>query len=105
MPGGHLHWPLWVPYELYGRVDHVYGWKSFNANNGFTGAQGFLNVIETLMYIIYLYIYMTSAKPVSSEVGAKRALTGPVGAKALLVGFSAAVMTLSKTVLYCKSCS
>ena len=24
MPGGSLHWPLWKPYDLYGRVDHVY---------------------------------------------------------------------------------
>ncbi|GKT88746.1 hypothetical protein Ct61P_06596 [Colletotrichum tofieldiae] len=77
MPGGHLHWPLYVPYALYGEVDHVYGWKAFNAGNGFTSAQGALNAVETVMYLV-----------------------GRAGALAIVVGFSAAVMTLSKTVLY-----
>lgn len=25
MPGGALHWPMWAPYELYGKVDYIYG--------------------------------------------------------------------------------
>ncbi|KAJ9129405.1 hypothetical protein NKR19_g10386, partial [Coniochaeta hoffmannii] len=47
MPGGSLHWPLWVPYELYGRVDHVYGFKAWDSGMGFTAAQGMLNLVET----------------------------------------------------------
>ncbi len=94
MEGGSLHWPLWVPYQLYGEVDHVYGWKAFNAGNGFTSAQGFLNLVETSMYFWYLAkIYNGGAWKAS----------GRQGAQATLIGFSAAVMTLSKTVLYCKS--
>ncbi|KAI1197336.1 hypothetical protein F5X97DRAFT_181222 [Nemania serpens] len=99
MPGGDLHWPLWVPYELYGNVDHVYGWKAFNANNGFTGAQGLLNVFETLMYIYYAVVYYRNAAPVAA-LGGRKAVVGRKAAIAVLIAFAAAIMTLSKTVLY-----
>jgi hypothetical protein len=98
MEGGDLHWPLWVPYKLYGEVDHVYGWKSFNANVGFTGAQSFMNVVESLMYIYYALVYYQN----SVDVGGKKVIVGRKAAAALLVAFSAAVMTVSKTVLYCE---
>ncbi|KAI1433397.1 hypothetical protein GGR50DRAFT_668847 [Xylaria sp. CBS 124048] len=96
MPGGDLHWPLWAPYALYGEIDHVYGWKAFNSNNGFTSAQGFLNVIETLLYIYYALAYFQNAV----SVGGKKVIVGRTAAIAVLVAFSAAIMTLSKTVLY-----
>ncbi|KAF5966953.1 hypothetical protein FCOIX_12242 [Fusarium coicis] len=99
MPDGFLHWPLYVPYALYGEVDHVYGWKAFNAKNGFTAAQTALNVVETLMYLVYLYMLWTRADKTLD--GAKRTLSGRDGALAVVIGFSAAVMTLSKTILYC----
>jgi hypothetical protein len=92
MPGGALHWPLWVPYELYGKVDYVYGWKAVRDHNGFTASQATLNTVETLFYLYYL-----SAVP--SHGGPR--LEGPRAGVAVLVGFSAALMTLSKTVLYC----
>ncbi|KAL6909101.1 hypothetical protein GGI43DRAFT_379916 [Trichoderma evansii] len=95
MPGGSLHWPIWAPYELYGKVDYIYGWKAFNAGNGFTSAQGLLNAIETLMYLWYLAAYFFG----KTEGGA-RVLSGRGGARAMLFGYAAAVMTLSKTVLY-----
>ncbi|KAK3368652.1 hypothetical protein B0H63DRAFT_78981 [Podospora didyma] len=118
MPGGNLHWPLWVPYKLYGEVDHIYGFKQWNLGNGFTAAQGSLNVIETLMYLVYIGIWYRNAKP--APVTGKRlnghaaggsavtpratvgrsVLTGRAAALAVLIGFSAAVMTVSKTVLY-----
>ncbi|KAI2642668.1 hypothetical protein GGS21DRAFT_186020 [Xylaria nigripes] len=96
MPGGDLHWPLWTPYALYGEIDHVYGWKAFNADTGFTGAQGLLNVVETLMYIYYAMVYYQNAVIIDS----RKVIVGRKAALAVLVGFSAAVMTLSKTVLY-----
>lgn len=97
MEGGWLHWPLWVPYKLYGEVDHVYGWKAFNARNGFTAAQGFLNAIETAMYLAYIAAWLAARRR-----NAEGRLEGRDAAVAVLVGFSAAVMTLSKTVLYCR---
>ncbi|KAI5860013.1 hypothetical protein GGS23DRAFT_258822 [Durotheca rogersii] len=103
MEGGSLHWPLWVPYRLYGEVDHIYGWKAFHAHTGFTAAQSLLNVLETAFYLAYLWIYLASSSSPSSSSDATpraRALAGRPAAIAVLVAFSAAVMTLSKTVLY-----
>lgn len=107
MPGGSLHWPLWVPYELYGRVDHVYGFKQWHAGNGFTAAQASLNLVESLMYLAYVWIWSANATPVASGGGQQQqraAVTGRPAAVALLVFFSALVMTVSKTVLYCEFC-
>ncbi|ETS80590.1 hypothetical protein PFICI_08119 [Pestalotiopsis fici W106-1] len=101
MEGGFLHWPLWAPYKLYGETDYVYGWKAYNSRNGFTSAQGSLNVIETAMYLAYIYLYFNQGKPVGGVLGGeKRVLTGRAAGQAVLIAFSAAVMTLSKTVLY-----
>lgn len=103
MPGGDLHWPLWVPYELYGRVDHVYGFKQWDLGNGFTAAQASLNLVETLMYLYYLYVVWSSAgakTPAAAGSGKRAAITGRPAARAVLVLFSALVMTLSKTILY-----
>ncbi|CAL3971913.1 unnamed protein product [Diplocarpon coronariae] len=112
MPGGSLHWPLWAPYELYGKVDYIYGWKAFYEKNGFPGAQTFLNIVETLMYLYYLYILFAFGRqskaqgrgaPKPSSVGflgEQRYVNGPRGAIAVMVGYSAAVMTFSKTLLY-----
>lgn len=97
MPGGWAHAPLWTPYELYGRVDHMYGFKQWNLGNGFTAAQGVLNIIESLMYLVYLGIWYRAAAGV---VGERRRIAGRAGALAVVVGLSASVMTVSKTVLY-----
>ncbi|KAL8370012.1 hypothetical protein RB595_000394 [Gaeumannomyces hyphopodioides] len=102
MPGGDLHWPLWVPYELYGRVDHIYGFKQWHLNNGFTAAQSSLNLIESLMYLYYVYVWSSNAAPAPAGSGRRAALTGRPAARAVLVLFAALVMTLSKTILYCE---
>ena len=114
MPGGKLHWPLYVPYDLYGRVDFIYGWKAFNAHNGFTSAQGLLNIVESVMYVYYLYILFAYGKQSTKDgrgaskpakvgfLGQQRTVEGKMGAVAVIVGYSAALMTVSKTVLYCK---
>jgi hypothetical protein len=98
MEGGALHWPVWSPYKLYGTVDHIYGWKAWDSNNGFTGAQSLLNVVESVMYGWYLWLCVSQGQ----GEGWTRTVTGRTGGKALLVGFSAALMTLSKTALYCE---
>jgi len=94
MEGGWMHWPLWVPYQLYGEIDYVYGWPAVKNNDGFTSAQGLLNAIETAMYLAYLWVVFKRGDQ------GKRVVSGREGATAVLIGFSAAVMTLSKTVLY-----
>lgn len=100
MPGGSLHWPLWVPYELYGEIDHMYGFKQWNLHNGFTAAQSIMNVIESLMYVAYLGLWFFYGE--TNAQGARKAVRGRAGALAVLLGFSGAVMTVSKTVLYCE---
>lgn len=107
MPGGWAHWPVWAPYELYGNVDHMYGFKQWNAGNGFTAAQGTLNVVETLMYLVYVAIWWRAApapapaRPMETARGSSRkSIAGRAAAWAVVVGFAAAVMTVSKTVLY-----
>lgn len=95
MEGGFLHEPLWVPYALYGTVDHVYGWKAWDAGSGFTAAQGSMNLVECVMYVSYLSMWW-GGKGEKGEIGGRR------GGLALLLGWGAAVMTLSKTVLYCE---
>jgi hypothetical protein len=107
MPGGAVHWPLWVPYELYGKIDYIYGWKAFNEHNGFTAAQGVLNGVETLCYLYYLYVVFAyggqSLAPGrgSSKPATRRSVDGLMAGVAALVIFSAASLTLSKTILYC----
>ncbi|TFK34652.1 hypothetical protein BDQ12DRAFT_738062 [Crucibulum laeve] len=82
MKGGDLHW-LWKPYSIYQEVDYIYGVPALLANDGFTNAQSMLNVMETLLNITYLYLAHIAQWP-----------------PATIVGFGAALMTLSKTILY-----
>ncbi|KAH7921511.1 hypothetical protein BV22DRAFT_1019219 [Leucogyrophana mollusca] len=82
MVGGDLHW-IWKPYEIYQEIDYVYGVKALESGDGFTNAQSLLNVVETFMNLAYLYLAHVSG-----------------WSPAPLIGFAAAVMTLSKTVLY-----
>lgn len=100
MPGGSLHRPLWVPYALYGEVDHLYGFKQWHLKNPFAAAQSLMNVVETLLYLVYLAMWYSNGKPAAP--GGRKAVGGRVGAITALLGFSAAVMTVSKTVLYCE---
>jgi hypothetical protein len=107
MPGGSLQWPLWVAYEPYTRTDYMYGWKALNDKNGFTSAQASMNMPETILYIYYLYIVYSQGTKLKATCGrenpdflAQRYTTGHPAALAVMVGFAAAVMTFSKTLLY-----
>ncbi|KAK2462822.1 hypothetical protein APHAL10511_005213 [Amanita phalloides] len=82
MRGGDLHW-IWKPYSLYQEIDYVYGLPSFQDGDGFTNAQSIMNIVETLMNLAYVYLAHVSDWP-----------------GAPLIGFTSAVMTLAKTVLY-----
>ncbi|KAF8198350.1 hypothetical protein K438DRAFT_1824243 [Mycena galopus ATCC 62051] len=82
MEGGDLHW-IWAPYSTYQKVDFVYGLPAFERGDGFPNAQSLMNIIETIMNLVYLYTAHVTAWP-----------TAP------LIGFTAAALTLAKTVLY-----
>lgn len=114
MAGGVLQWPIWKPYEIYAAIDHVYGWPGWEGTDGFGGAQGALNAVELVMYGLYAMIIYNHSVPASGGAGLQasesvgswlaggRKVRGKAGNRALIIGFAAAVMTLSKTVLYCK---
>jgi hypothetical protein len=115
MAGGALQWPIWKPYEIYAAIDYVYGWPGWESNDGFGGAQGALNAVETVLYGLYVMIIYYHSVPAPTGTGLDvkseglgallsggRKVPGKNGNRALLIGFTAAVMTLSKTVLYCR---
>jgi len=93
----------------------MYGFKQWEAGNGFTAAQGSLNVLETIGYLAYLAIVYqygqqenvegrgAPSKSTIGRLGAARTVYGRYAGYAVLIAFSSALMTLSKTVLYCKS--
>lgn len=119
MPGNKLHSPVWTPYALYGTIDYIYGWPAFNARNGFTAAQTIMNLVETVGYLYYLGIVFGYGATVAPTTGRPqqrktrkglmwllkddKVVPGRIGAVALLVAYSASVMTVSKTALYCVS--
>ena len=115
MPGGSLHSPIWKPYDLYGTIDHVYGFKAWDANNGWTLAQGSVNALETAAYLLYLYWVYTYGEqeskqgrgaPAKETMGRWKALSesrtvrGRVAVWAVVLAYSTAFLTFSKTILY-----
>ncbi|KAK4539092.1 hypothetical protein LTR36_001930, partial [Oleoguttula mirabilis] len=115
MPGGFLHAPLWKPYGLYGTIDHVYGFKAYNAHNGWTLAQGSVNAVETAAYLLYLYLVYAHGEQAATQgrgapdkaalgrlrgLGESRTVHGRVAAGAVVLAYSTAWLTFSKTVLY-----
>ncbi|KAL5116452.1 hypothetical protein ACEQ8H_005688 [Pleosporales sp. CAS-2024a] len=110
--GGALQWPLWKPYEVYAAIDKVYSRSAWDAQEGFAGAQGVLNAVELVMYGLYMMIVynhgvraptgtgLQVGKGVSGWFAGGVKVRGSAGNRAVLIGFAAAVMTLSKTVLY-----
>ena len=113
MAGGFLQWPIWKPYEIYASIDYVYGWPALEEHDGFGGAQGALNAIEATGYAVYLWWILRKGTPAAEGRGVQigglkewfaggRQVQGSLASKAAILGFTMAVMTLSKTVLYCK---
>jgi hypothetical protein len=105
---------LTSPEAIYSKVDYIYGFPAYDSGNGFPGAQSALNVIETLIYLAYLFIVYFHGQPTAAQgrgalaketvgwLAEGRNVNGKAAALAVLVGFSASLMTLSKTVLYSK---
>ncbi|KAF2824709.1 hypothetical protein CC86DRAFT_296392 [Ophiobolus disseminans] len=110
--GGALQWPIWKPYEIYAAIDKVYSRSAYDAREGFGGAQGMLNAVELVLYGLYAMTIYNHGVPTTSGTGVQVGegvsawfaggvkVRGKVGNRALLLGFAASVMTLSKTVLY-----
>lgn len=117
MPGGFLHKPIWSAYELYGTVDHVYGFPALEEKNGWTAAQGSINAVETVVYLCYLYIVFAHGQLETTQgrgapdkqklgrlaiLGESRTVYGKEAVIAVLLAYTTAWITLSKTILYCE---
>jgi hypothetical protein len=112
--GGAIAWPMYKPYELYGRVDPVYSPEAYYSGLGWTGAQGLGNVFETLAYLVYLWIVVAHGQDKGrgegvlgslGAVGKKRTVEGYWGAVSSLAGYTTFMITVAKSVLYCKLCA
>ena len=99
LPGGKWHEPIWTPYTLYSNIDLIYGWKGLDEGNGFAAAHSTMNIVESGMYIFYLLIIVFYAR---KNTGRRRALRGQSAGLAVVLGFGASLMTLSKALLYGK---
>ncbi|KAI7866061.1 hypothetical protein BDF14DRAFT_1818162 [Spinellus fusiger] len=83
-------WNLfWNPYNLYAKIDYFYGIQAWDANDGFTGAQAFMNLVECYLNLLYIWKLRCNKNANDTTI-----------AQASLIGFSGALLTLSKTVLY-----
>jgi hypothetical protein len=92
----------------------VYSRSAWDAQEGFGGAQGVLNAVELVMYGLYATILYNHGVKAPSGTGVQVGegvsawfaggvkVRGAIGNRAVLIGFAASVMTLSKTVLYCE---
>ncbi|KAJ4298010.1 hypothetical protein N0V90_005909 [Kalmusia sp. IMI 367209] len=95
-PGGKYHQPLFEPMVQWATVDHIYGEHGWLEKEGFTAAQGVINVLEVTLYMVYFGIAWQHGS------GLKRnSFGGRSAAWAVLIGFGAGVVTATKTALYC----
>ena len=89
--------PLFEPMRSWATVDRIYGEQGWYEREGFTAAQGVVNMLEVTLYMIYVGIVFRNSKaPSLSGFGGKTA------AWAVLIGFGAGVVTATKTSLYCR---
>jgi hypothetical protein len=95
MPGGKLHWPIWSAYAIQADLDYTYGFKKWNEGDGWNAAQSAVNLVESVLYLVYLGLWYKNK-------GKGGELKGRVGAVSVVVLYTAVVTTVGKTVLYCE---
>lgn len=99
LPGHKWHAPIFTPYSDYAAVDRVYGELAWLERDGFTAAQGIVNMTEATLYIVYFWIVMTRGDK-SAATGGKRVVSGRAGGLAVTLGLVAGSVTATKTALY-----
>ena len=95
LPGHKWHEPIWIPVAKYAAVDGIYGEEAWAAGEGWTAAQGVINVTEVSLYLVYFWI-------VQSRGRKERKVKGRDAGLACVIGLIAGTMTLTKSVLYCE---
>ena len=87
MIGGDLHFPFFVAWGIYSKIDLVYGFRALEENNGFAVAQSCMNIVECILNLYYVQAWFGRGP-------------GKVRPGEVLIGYTAVTMTFSKTVLY-----
>ncbi|EHK96741.1 hypothetical protein M7I_7545 [Glarea lozoyensis 74030] len=93
LPGHKWHDPIWTQVGTYAAVDGVYGEQAWLEGEGWTAAQGVVNVTEVVLYLWYYAIVRKSRKE-------GKGVSGKMGGKACVVGLVAGTVTLTKSMLY-----
>jgi hypothetical protein len=101
LPGHKWHAPIFTPYSDYAAVDRVYGELAWLEKDGFTAAQGVINMTEVTLYAVYFWIVMTRGNK-SAVTGGKRIVGGASAGLAVALGLIAGSVTATKTALYCE---
>ena len=105
MSGGSLHRPLWIPYELYGKVDYLYGIPALERGDGLVSAFAIINFVESILYVWCAWKLYRESKTSLAHKGSrllKRYFEGRVGNKVLLVMFATSLTVCTKTIFYGK---
>jgi hypothetical protein len=96
LPGRKWHEPFFRAMDSWAEVDHTYGEQAWQEREGFTAAQGVINMLEVTLYMVYFFIAWRHGRG-----GVRGAFGGRWAARAVLVGFAAGTVTATKTSLYC----
>jgi hypothetical protein len=111
--GGALHsllGPLWTPWDIYQKVDYVYSKPIFDERDGWPGAQALFNLIETSCYVWYMSSVARYSVGQSDKTAdlmdwqllfARKSIKGRRGIAMAMVLFTASMVTVVKTLLYC----
>lgn len=96
LDGHKWHKPFFVPMDPWTDVDRIYGTQAWDENEGFTAAQGVINMVEVMLLVTYTLITACQGRRFQ-----ERAFGGQWAGIAMVVGLTASVVTLTKTSLYC----
>lgn len=102
MPGGAIHRPFWLAYELYGEVDHLYGIKGLERGDGLVTAYAIINLLESVSYMWCAWKLFQQGDSYHRRRAwlQERFLNGYMGSKVLLVIFATSLVVCVKTFLY-----
>lgn len=103
MPGGPIHRPMWVPYELYSRVDYLYGFPGLERGDGIVAAYAVMNLLESCLYLWSAWKIFHDGAVSQHLEGVciqERYIDGHMGSKVVVLIFATSLVVCVQTVLY-----
>jgi len=98
LPGHKWNSPIWTSVNTYAAVDGIYSERAWLDNEGWTAAQGVINLTEVSIYLWYFWIVESRGE---GRKG-RRNVSGKYGGLACVLGLVAGTVTLTKSSLYCE---